>query len=189
MKKLMITLSAVAMAAVVHAAAANWQCTAANIYDGTGDSAAKWAGTAYIYAYTAESLTQDTLWATFSAGGDITSSAIATASVVNGGITTANSQFSYGEQGGGSYSYFFALVDGDNVLFSKTVTATANGTATQKSLAFGSLAPTTGASSKSLPTQGAYAIGAWATASVPEPTSGLLMLLGMAGLALKRKRA
>lgn len=30
----------------------------------------------------------------------------------------------------------------------------------------------------------------WATmGSVPEPTSGLLMLLGMAGLALKRKRA
>ena len=28
-----------------------------------------------------------------------------------------------------------------------------------------------------------------ATTSVPEPTSGLLMLLGMAGLALKRKRA
>ena len=29
----------------------------------------------------------------------------------------------------------------------------------------------------------------YATASVPEPTSGLLLLLGMAGLALKRKRA
>ena len=29
----------------------------------------------------------------------------------------------------------------------------------------------------------------WATMSVPEPTSGLLMLLGMAGLALRRKRA
>ena len=28
-----------------------------------------------------------------------------------------------------------------------------------------------------------------ASASVPEPTSGLLLLLGMAGLALKRKRA
>ena len=28
-----------------------------------------------------------------------------------------------------------------------------------------------------------------ASAPVPEPTSGLLMLLGMAGLALKRKRA
>ena len=32
--------------------------------------------------------------------------------------------------------------------------------------------------------------GAWASAgSVPEPTSGLLMLIGMAGLALRRKRA
>ena len=31
--------------------------------------------------------------------------------------------------------------------------------------------------------------GSWSTASVPEPTSGLLLLLGMAGLALRRKRA
>ena len=31
-------------------------------------------------------------------------------------------------------------------------------------------------------------IGSW-TAAVPEPTSGLLMLIGLAGLALKRKRA
>jgi len=29
----------------------------------------------------------------------------------------------------------------------------------------------------------------WSTMAVPEPTSGLLLLLGMAGLALKRKRA
>ena len=29
----------------------------------------------------------------------------------------------------------------------------------------------------------------WATMAVPEPTSGLLMLIGMGGLALKRKKA
>ena len=29
----------------------------------------------------------------------------------------------------------------------------------------------------------------WQAAAVPEPTSGLLMLLGMAGLALRRRRA
>ena len=35
------------------------------------------------------------------------------------------------------------------------------------------------------------AVGAsdWQTASVPEPTSGILLLLGMAGLALRRKQA
>ena len=33
-------------------------------------------------------------------------------------------------------------------------------------------------------------VGGWvSTAAVPEPTSGLLMLLGMAGLALRRRRA
>ena len=34
-----------------------------------------------------------------------------------------------------------------------------------------------------------YSGAGWYSASVPEPTSGLLLLLGMAGLALKRKRA
>ena len=29
----------------------------------------------------------------------------------------------------------------------------------------------------------------WATSAIPEPTSGLLLLLGVAGLALKRRRA
>jgi len=33
------------------------------------------------------------------------------------------------------------------------------------------------------------AVGVWTAATVPEPTSGLLLLLGVAGLALKRKRA
>ncbi len=34
-----------------------------------------------------------------------------------------------------------------------------------------------------------YSSAGWYTTSVPEPTSGLLLLLGMAGLALKRKIA
>lgn len=39
------------------------------------------------------------------------------------------------------------------------------------------------------PTYGGGEAGDWTVATVPEPTSGLLLLLGVAGLALKRKRA
>ena len=41
----------------------------------------------------------------------------------------------------------------------------------------------------SLKMGGTGAATSWQTAAVPEPTSGLLMLLGMAGLALRRRRA
>lgn len=34
-----------------------------------------------------------------------------------------------------------------------------------------------------------FSASGWTAAAAPEPTSGLLMLLGLAGLALKRKRA
>lgn len=42
---------------------------------------------------------------------------------------------------------------------------------------------------KNLGGTGGTAITGWTSASVPEPTSGLLMLVGLAGLALRRKRA
>lgn len=183
----MIALAAVAMAIGAHAAAANWQVSAANIYNGTPDT--KYAGAAYIF--NAATLTQAALFESFAAGDDIAANAnlVYTGSVSAGSLSSSVNKFEYGEQGGGTYSYFFALVDGDNIFLSKTMDVVANGTATAKGISFGSQAPTTGNTSKAINTSGTAEIGTWNAAAIPEPTSGLLMLLGMAGLALRRRRA
>lgn len=185
MKRLIIALAAVGAAIGAHAAAANWAAVATNIYDGKGDTAAKYTGTAYLFD--AATYTQAGLYASFADGLDITGNAIKSVSVANGAISAANGAFSFGEQGGGEYSFFFAILEDDAIYLSKTVASTANGTATTKNVGFGSQAPTTGATSRLLPTDGFVGVGQWA--AVPEPTSGLLLILGMAGLTLKRKCA
>ena len=188
MKKLITALFAVSMAIGAHAAAANWQASAANIYDGKGDSAAKWSGTAYIFdaSITAQAAMYD-LFAAGSSIGSSTAGFVASDTISNGILSSNTAKFSYGEQAGGNYSYYFVLVDGDNIYLSKTVTAAANGTEATKGLSFGSQAPATGATSVSLPTDGFVSVGQWA--AIPEPTSGLLLLLGMAGLVLRCRRA
>ena len=75
---------------------------------------------------------------------------------------------------GETYTFYLVLTDGDKALTSASKSALALETGAG-SLAFGSMKTATQNTSN------------WA--AVPEPTSGLLLLLGMAGLALKRKRA
>ena len=85
---------------------------------------------------------------------------------------------------GGEYmfsKYFQALTEGDKYL---AVVAYANGKDNQ----FRVFESTVDGGQIALgPTYGGGAAGAWTVATVPEPTSGLLFLLGLAGLALRRR--
>lgn len=181
MKKLIIAAAVVCTAVFAHAAAANWKASAKDMCDGTGSDTSLFSGTAYIFD--AGVTSQAALFALIEGGSSIgtsTAGYVATGTFDEGafgGVTFAN-----GEQGGGSYTYYFVIVDGDNAYFSNEKAVTANATATAKAITFGSQS-----GSSTLPASGFQGAGAWS--SVPEPTSGLLMLLGMAGLALRRRRA
>ena len=76
--------------------------------------------------------------------------------------------------GGNYYDFYMVIEDSGKKFTSSTVSVGAQATATA-AITFGNMTSQTQNASN------------WA--AVPEPTSGLLMLLGVAGLALKRKRA
>lgn len=192
MKKLIIAAAVACAAAMSYAAAANWSATADSIHNGTGVEDVYWSGTAYIFD--ASIMTQSALFDIFAAGtaiGSSTSGYVGTGTVDDGALSGAT--WSYGEQGDGkTYNYFFALVDTDKIYLSQTVGKTPNASATAKPVGFGEQygwdSGATLPNSYSLPTEGFSSAGLWA-APVPEPTCGLLVLLGVAGLALRRRRA
>ena len=164
MKKLLILATIMVTGIAANAASFKW--TAANIYGSDGTT--KFTGTADMYAYLA---TAD----------ESTASKVATASIVSGivkngsatGYTFADDSLASGT----AYNFYFVIEDGGKQFTSSIKTATGADVG-DAGLAWGNMASATQNASN------------WGGSSpVPEPTSGLLMLLGMAGLALKRKRA
>ena len=187
MKKIMIAVAIVCAAVMAQAATANWKASAANIYDGTAD--AKYSGAAYFFD--ASAMSQEALFALFAADTslDLTKQAgyLATGAISNGSISSSApaNQFSVFEQGSGTHNFYFAVVNDDAMYLSASKPVAAGGTDTAVQISFGTQA----AGSKSI-AEGFGGTGTWSqAAAVPEPTSGLLMLVGIAGLALRRRRA
>ena len=194
MKKLIIALAVVAMAVATQAATYNWTwgvSTSGQIMkpgtSGTSASDLLTSGTAYLFAnLTASQMT--TIVNDFAAGSYTASGYEQATSVATDGTITKVS-WDDSRASGTSVDWYMivtANIDGDDYLFiSDSLTKSRQADGKNTKITFNALADST--SAVKLATDG-YAGAGWYSA-VPEPTSGLLMLLGMAGLALKRKRA
>ena len=180
MKKIMFVLAAVACAATMQAAQFEW--SASNVRDGWNSGDNKIGGTAYLFLVGSE-VTEASIASAISGAADST----ALASTLSGKAIDTQS-VSAGATGGvtadvtatAPADLFFVVVSGDNVYQSSATRVDAIETLGYTSLAFGSQKSASSAAS------------AWKTVGgggdVPEPTSGLLLLVGGAMLALRRKQ-
>lgn len=122
------------------------------------DGTTKFSGTATLYQVVA-------------GGTDVVADTFTTTAA--GTISNTFSSDSY--VAGTDYSFYFVIEDNGKTFTSDVVTKAAQATSTP-TVAFGNMTTATQNASN------------WSGSAVPEPTSGLLMLLGMAGLALRRRR-
>lgn len=181
MKKLIMAVALCCVAAVAQSATVAW--SAGKIFDGTDSANGVGSGTAYLVLVS--SLAQADAVSSFAEGNNtaITGAAI-------GSYAIADSKVAYNELTGvtaptSASAFYYIVFNGDNMLVSEAVNSTYDNVTTMHAVEFASSKNY----AKALPSDGAYSGAGWYTAAVPEPTSGLLLLLGMAGLALKRKRA
>lgn len=187
MKKIMIAGVAIAFAAVAHAAAFNWSTSgtnAAKTFYGPDGATALASGTVvYLLDAGVSGNSQADVVAGIRGGKSITDFTTITSSTLDANSRLTAKGFEYGEAGN-TYNFYMAIVSGDNVFVSDSKGAYGQASDTVNVLFSGVKTAT-----QSLKADGAYAGAGWYAASVPEPTSGLLMLLGVAGLALRRRRA
>lgn len=193
MKKLIMAV-AVAIAAIgLNAATVNWGATKGYLYNGA--TAAKvTSGSAYLMFVT-DSYKQSDLIAAFKAA-DGKADATLTAMTGSGAMATgAGTIGSNARITGASSTYattadatvYFVVFNGDKMFISDTTDAIYDSVTGESTASFASMST---ASKLDLQASDGYTSAGWyGVASVPEPTSGLLMLLGMAGLALRRKHA
>ncbi len=192
MKKLMIALAVTVCAVAANAAAFNWTSSGTNsgkTINGKNGSALYSATTAYtLYLFDAGVTSQDVLLAGLRGDKAITDfTSVASQTLASNSRITAQ-EFSYGETGT-TYNYYMAVINGDDVFLSASVSSMAQ-LADTSNVSFSGLGNATkNAFADTTATFAASGAGWYSTAAVPEPTSGLLMLLGMAGLALRRRRA
>ena len=200
MKRIIIALATVAMATYAQAVQVRWGSGAIYSPDATGSTGAKWNGSKWTYTQSLVStkgsisaIVWESATALSANAGDLYRAYTegTTASLFSGATTYTGNNGSNAAavsiNGGSSYSakdtvyaaVLYVLTDSDKTWYMENYASVTMGASTtiQNYLANFSGGGTGTATSTPM---------SWSP--VPEPTSGLLMLLGFAGLALRRRR-
>ena len=183
MKKLVITLGAVVVAAMAQAAAVQWS-VAGKTFAPSGDDPATNGRAKYYLVYAFSAADYSTVTTALSSGK--VNDAVAMA--VSSGRTTSTGATSGSISGVTGASYDMFLVAFDTYSASDAAIDTAKNYLVSATLAATTFEPPATATTLEYSSAN-WGSASWTAVTVPEPTSGLLLLLGMAGLALKRKRA
>ena len=187
MKKLMVAAVTIAMAVVANAASIKWSTTYEVADGGEGITSATVA-----YLVNVATLSQTDLYEAVSGGATLDAAlsgkALQSATMSDGVISTTT--FAIADSlVNTTIKAYMVLFDSDlNALYFSEQKSALVQSAMDTKFAFTSDSSIDGIAADMSGFN--TSAGGWvSTAAVPEPTSGLLLLLGMAGLALKRKQA
>ena len=155
-----LMIMVVAVVAALVSNAAAFKWTSGNMYAANGTD--KWTGAVSLFGYLATA--------------DISTAVLVDTATSSAAGTVSNKTFEWAAaEADKAYNFFYVIEDSGKVFTSTTK---------ENIIAQASAAATIGFGNQTSATQNP---ANWA--AVPEPTSGLLMLLGVAGLALRRRRA
>ena len=174
MKKLMVILGSALICSAASAATALW--SASETFADSEGVAFTDSRNIAAYLFDAASVTQSDLFNSWKGGAADVSGAKVTSTWYDAYMLDVTAEVG----NSGTKSLFWAVVNGEDLFISSIV---------EKPISAIGETSFDWADESGNVFKGATSFGGAGWYAVPEPTSGLLMLLGMAGLALRRKRA
>lgn len=188
MKKFVVMMSVIAAFSAAVAESANWWYAGNKIYDGSGSKIFATGLTGYLFDSAQNSVSS--IYESWCHGGDVSSLSIAGAEALLLDGAASSDNFAYGDRSTEVtpkyYDFYFVVVDADKMYISQTIHKQASIMQTDVYVGFGNQNDGSTTFSDSAPVTGGVQ-GKWNVA--PEPTSGLLLVLGVGLMALKRRRA